>query len=111
MKHSTTLRVALVLACVTSLSACNSYRASAEETVRETLKDPESARFGEFYYNDKTKRACLGVNAKNSMGGYTGEKSVMLERDGDRWVATHELEVDFDSCKGSYADSTELSGE
>lgn len=44
--------------------------------VRAGLKDPESARFGvtRGAVADGTMYACGYVNAKNSFGGYTGEK-------------------------------------
>lgn len=50
------------------------------------LKDPDSAKFGDIVIakSDKgTLVGCRPVNAKNSMGGYTGEKQVaMVEKDG-----------------------------
>jgi hypothetical protein len=45
------------------------------EAVRERLKDPESARFGTLIGGRDRKgvfSACGWVNAKNSLGGYTG---------------------------------------
>jgi len=48
--------------------------------VRGALKDPESARFGSIVAGTDTKGvviACGWVNAKNSFGGYTGEKPFM----------------------------------
>lgn len=100
-------RAAIALACCTTLTACNSYRSSAEKAVRETLKDPESAKFGDFYYNEKTKQACLAVNAKNSMGGYTGETPMFLTREGDGWGFPLDLnKSSFEECKKQYADVT-----
>jgi hypothetical protein len=46
-----------------------------QEGVRERLKDPESARFGTLVGGRDRKgifSACGWVNAKNSVGGYTG---------------------------------------
>ena len=45
--------------------------------VRKQLKDPDSARFGETFASrdaPSTTHVCGWVNAKNSYGGYTGEK-------------------------------------
>ncbi|MBC2858764.1 hypothetical protein [Stappia sp. 28M-7] len=59
------------------------HKLSAAETtaihdgVRRVLKDPESARFGTIVAGanaDGVVTACGWVNAKNSFGGYTGEK-------------------------------------
>ncbi|MDO1476496.1 hypothetical protein [Comamonas thiooxydans] len=49
----------------------------AKKTVISQLKDPESARFGEIFALSGTngKRSVCGyINAKNSYGGYTGDK-------------------------------------
>jgi hypothetical protein len=49
---------------------------AVHEAVRSSLKDPESARFGRALAG-KLKGdvlVCGMVNAKNSYGGYTGEK-------------------------------------
>lgn len=53
---------------------------------RSSLKDPDSARFGKMVAGTNSKGeviVCLMVNAKNSYGGYTGEKPYfgMLFRD------------------------------
>ena len=52
-------------------------RKEVEVGVRRSLKDPDSARFGKFVatVDDKGKvHVCGYVNAKNSYGGFTGEK-------------------------------------
>ena len=49
--------------------------AMGKAKVREVLKDPESARFGEVWAaGDSQYVACGYVNARNSFGGYTGEE-------------------------------------
>lgn len=104
MRTSTVpLAIILVGAC-TTLSACDMNRRGAEAAVRENLKDPESARFGEFYYNSEKKRACFEVNAKNSMGGYTGDKQVQLDKQADGWVWVGENDSDMDTCRSVWAD-------
>lgn len=62
---------------------------AAKRAVRASLKDPDSAQFKDVYANYTEKFgvvACGQVNAKNSLGGYTGfkrfvsgGKSVILE--------------------------------
>lgn len=94
------------IVCLT-LAGCNSMQRDAEALVRENLKDPDSARFGTFYYNEKTKKACLTVNAKNSMGGYTGDKQVLLSRLDDRWGYVAEHEISLDDCRRAHADATD----
>lgn len=49
----------------------------AKKTVISQLKDPESARFGEIWALSGTngrRSVCGYINAKNSYGGYTGNK-------------------------------------
>ena len=57
MKLIGSLRLLVLATSCLSLSACGGQRRGAEEVVRNALKDPESARFGHFYYNGKTKKA------------------------------------------------------
>jgi len=51
---------------------------SAQKAVLNSLKDPDSAKFRKFTIvngtagQDSLVKACLEVNAKNSMGGYNG---------------------------------------
>ena len=83
----------LLLAAACLLAAC-SNTSDIEEAVRENLIDPDSAKFGEIIeYTDADgdTMACVMVNAKNRMGGYTGESivTVMKTADGD-WRALGE---------------------
>jgi len=80
------------------LSACDNNRSEAEEAVRSKLKDPDSAKFGEFSYNAETQKACLTVNAKNSMGGYTGDQQAFLNKSDGKWVAYNIQEDTFGIC-------------
>lgn len=59
--------------------------------VKSSLKDPESARFGAAVASkdlnmERTFYVCGKVNAKNSYGGYVGEKYYygMLIKDGEK---------------------------
>ena len=57
---------------------------NAKATVINQLKDPESARFGEFWAMNGTngrRTICGYVNAKNSFGGYTGRKMFTVNED------------------------------
>lgn len=83
-----------------AVGGCNSNIKAAEDALRETLKDPESAQFrnvrtvealppGESNvdYIDKSHPGlpagvCGEYNAKNAMGGYTGfDKFIWLPED------------------------------
>jgi len=93
-----------LIAALCLLAACDRNRSGAEDAVRAILKDPESARFGEFYYNASTKKACLTVNAKNSMGGYTGDQQAYVELKEGGWDALMTNAVPQSQCRKSYAD-------
>lgn len=91
------------LAIPLALAAC-SGRSGAEKAVRDMLKDPDSAKFGEFYYNSKTGRACLTTNAKNSMGGYTGDSQSQLEKDNSGWHYAGDTQMSQADCREYFAD-------
>jgi len=90
--------------CLT-LPGCDRNKSGAEEAVLENLKDPDSARFGDFYYNPKTKKGCLTVNAKNSMGGFTGDQQAYVENTDDGWTNMAIAENSQDSCRAVFADT------
>lgn len=94
----------ILLAALALLAACGNGRSGAEVAVRESLKDPDSARFGDFYFNDKTHKGCLAVNAKNSMGGYTGDQLAFVEKADDGWQVYDISDVSFDLCRHDHAD-------
>ena len=74
-------------------------KSQAENAVRERLKDPDSARFGDFYLNSKTGKGCLVVNAKNSMGGYTGDQVAYIEKSQGQFEAVDIKEdSSLDTC-------------
>jgi hypothetical protein len=95
--------IAVLLAIPLVLTAC-SGRSDAEKTVREALKDPESAKFGEYYFNSGTGKACLTTNAKNSMGGYTGDSQSHLIKDKEGWHYDGDVEETHADCRRTYAD-------
>jgi hypothetical protein len=105
--------LALASTCViATLSACDNIssddlaRTGAEAAVRQSLKDPSSAQFGQFYYNKATGRACLGVNAKNAFGGYVGEKQAGLVTDGKDWAYSASVDISHEQCRSQFADKT-----
>jgi hypothetical protein len=54
-----------------------------KEIVKAYLKDPNSAEFRLIKINKGGESACGLVNAKNSMGGYTGDKQFIVQGDGN----------------------------
>jgi hypothetical protein len=93
-------KVALIVALASVLPGC-SGKSQAERAVREILKDPDSAKFGEFEVVDDTdgKGACLVVNAKNSMGGYTGDQVASLIKKDGKWEAIDISDTSLESCE------------
>jgi hypothetical protein len=73
-----------------------------KKAVLAILKDPDSAKFGEFTQINEV-RACMTVNAKNSMGGYVGDQQAFLRKEGGKWMgyilegATHDWCVRFNA--------------
>lgn len=55
--------------------------AAAQDVIRDSLKDPESARFRGVFISPKGRAVCGDVNAKNSMGGYVGFRRFIVARD------------------------------
>jgi len=68
----------LMASVLLSLSACENaaFDNSMRKAVREKLKDPDSAKWGEVH--TYKSHACLEVNSKNSYGGYTGKQVAWL---------------------------------
>lgn len=61
----------------TAIGLSVAQRTAVEASVRKALKDPESARFGTMRAGREASgniAVCGMVNARNSFGGYTGEK-------------------------------------
>ncbi|MDO9050648.1 MAG: hypothetical protein Q7U70_04065 [Methylotenera sp.] len=52
--------------------------------VRANLKDPDSAKFGKMTKIHERK-ACITVNAKNALGGYTGDQQAYLMKSDNKW--------------------------
>ncbi|QNA90471.1 hypothetical protein G4G28_21780 [Massilia sp. Dwa41.01b] len=76
----------LILCLVLAVAGCDKGMLDnpMRKAVREKLKDPDSAKWGEVYVYKN--RACLEVNSKNSYGGYTGKQAAWLHSfGGDSW--------------------------
>ncbi|MCV2351993.1 hypothetical protein [Paucibacter sp. Y2R2-4] len=92
-------KISLLVVVALLLSACGGVESEAKKAVLGRLKDPDSAKFGKFtQVNEKT--ACLTVNARNSMGGYTGDQQAHLMKFEDKWDVMTIGEVSHDECIG-----------
>ena len=98
------IRYTISLALALALTGCGGFQKGAEDAVRKSLKDPDSAQFGNFYFNKKTQKGCLTVNAKNSMGGYTGDQQAYVRHTDAGWTEQGIADIPLDSCKEIYAD-------
>lgn len=92
--------VAAILGCLL-LAACGN-ESEVEKTVLATLKDPDSAKFGKFTQVSESL-ACMTVNAKNSMGGYSGDRQAFLEKIKGKWEVLTTEEVSHDMCIQTWA--------
>ena len=55
----------------------------AQQQVRAAMLDPDSARFANVKYHQRTRNTCGYVNGRNRMGGYTGNTPFILLSDGE----------------------------
>lgn len=76
-----------------------------KEAVRKGLVDPDSAKFGKITIFDQKSKdgkveqgACVTVNAKNSFGGYVGEKQLYLSKTDDGWLYIMSLDIGHGLC-------------
>lgn len=97
----------LALAVPLALAACGGDQSAAETAVRAALRDPDSAKFGAFHYNSDTQRACLTVNAKNAMGGYTGDRQAHVVRTDAEWHFEDEKEETHEECRTGWSAQTD----
>lgn len=78
------LKYALVVLLALFISACKPSDEEmikfGESLVRHSLKDPESAKFSSYYrpFGDGVGYVCGTVNAKNSYGGYVGNRNYYI---------------------------------
>ena len=85
MKRSGLVVIAAALGFL--LTACDptdKTETEVKKAVIEGLKDPESAKFGAFKLVG-TDGACIVVNARNSFGGYGGDKHAIVMKLEGKW--------------------------
>ncbi|WP_418139976.1 hypothetical protein AB9R84_15685 (plasmid) [Oceanimonas smirnovii] len=71
-----------LVGCDETQSVNDEMKSSAKDAIYKVLKDPDSAKFGEFTVETVggISVACFTVNAKNSFGGYVGDREFSLMR-------------------------------
>jgi|GEM_PF-1855615 hypothetical protein len=83
-----------------SLSACGEST-EMQNVIKPKLKDPDSAKFGKHSViatKSGATFACMTVNAKNSMGGYAGDKQATLYKGKNGWVHIGFLDMNQETC-------------
>ena len=92
-------KAVFAIGCGLIVAGCGDESA-AQKAVRANLNDPDSAKFGKFTSTKKanSETACLTVNAKNSMGGYTGDQQAALIKVEGEWQVIAINEVDHAGC-------------
>lgn len=100
------------LAALAVLAGCSDNTA-IKDAIKSGLKDPDSAEFGEIgvAQGPKGKWSCVTVNARNSFGGYTGDKQIALKHVAPKgWIWIGEpTDITHETCM-EYA-STAATGE
>ena len=86
----------LALGCLL-LQGCGASESDAQQVVRDGLKDPGSAKFGEFSQIGE-RLGCMTVNSKNSLGGYTGDRQALLRKVDGKWVFYSVVNVTHEAC-------------
>lgn len=81
--------VMTIAVAVIALAGCDKalFDDDVRKAVRETLKDPDSAQWGEKIVAKDF--ACIIVNAKGGAGGYTGREPVFLQKSFGSWSVAH----------------------
>ena len=74
-----------------------SIESEVKKAVLAGLKDPDSAKFGSFKLIDE-EHACLTVNAKNAMGGYTGNQQAFVQKVDGYWFLLTAEGMSQDQC-------------
>lgn len=83
----------LLIVIALSLGACGEP-SEIKARVRESLIDPDSAKFGKVYLSKSGQVACVDVNSRHTLGGYTGKIPMFIfkEKDGS-WGSPVDVEV------------------
>ena len=90
------LRPTVALLLLLGLASCTDK--AVKDAVRDDLVDPDSAQFGRVSFNDDRTWACVEVNAKNRMGGYTGEVQTVLQKEGGHWRVYGSSAIAHEQC-------------
>jgi hypothetical protein len=92
----------LIAACAgILLSACgNNEIAEMKRVISARLVDPDSAKFGAIAFWPSGTKACVEYNAKNRMGGYSGQDIALLEMKDGKWEVDR-MEVSPSSCSNN----------
>jgi hypothetical protein len=98
LKNSYLIILTVFAVALLCTNCANAREAStgAKKAVRDSLKDPYSARFGAF--TQIGDEACITVNAKNVYGGYVGDRQVSLYLSDGKWVVANFLELTHKEC-------------
>lgn len=87
----------LIVVIASLLNACGGIESDAKKAVINRLKDPDSAKFGKLTQIDENN-ACLSVNARNSMGGYTGYQQASLKKESGQWIVVDIEDISHGLC-------------
>jgi hypothetical protein len=68
-----------------------------KQAVLASLKDPESAKFGQFTQVGDNQ-ACIEVNARNSYGGYSGTTPFLVRKIDGEWNIHPLLKLSYKTC-------------
>jgi hypothetical protein len=100
-----TTSVLILSGCtVTPLPPLQLSKPSAEEQlifkeiITSSLIDPESAKFKDPMVIVNNRAACIEINSKNSLGGYTGFQSFELAKFNDRGWILYGKENSMENC-------------
>ena len=94
-------RWAVLLAGSLLLQGCGGAESDAKLAVRDKLRDSDSAKFGQFSEVNE-RLACLTVNSKNGVGGYTGDQQALLRKVDGKWTFYSVVNATHESCVRSW---------
>lgn len=100
------MKFAVIALMIISMSGCGdnlglgpfTEEGKMQAAVIASLNDPDSAKFGKMTQVDESN-ACLTVNAKNAMGGYTGDQQAYLTKSKSKWTVLQiNGDLDHEGC-------------
>jgi hypothetical protein len=87
----------IILMLITLSGCLNNEESAVKKAVLTGLKDPESAKFGQFKLIDDN-RACITVNAKNAYGGYVGDQQALVLKKSGSWILLTTEDISQEKC-------------